>query len=576
MKKTFRIIMPILLILLILASIVWYLFVYDRQFTRDTLLGQARFHDLHGNSRISSVFYDFAYVFSDHDEDVAIELANQYRADGNYTKAEYTLTTALNKNPSTELYIALSRAYVEQDKLLDAVNMLDNIQNPAIKQEIDAMRPSAPASGHDTGFYSQYIDVQLSSSGKYIFYTTDGKYPYTAGPVYQAPISLPDGETTIFAIAVDERGLASPLSILSYTITGVIQEVTFADPAMEAAIRQLVNADDDDTVFSNELWEITEFTAPEGVSTFADLALLPYLKTLTIQGQTIDSLTHLSALGQLKSLDLSGCRFPGEELPVLAALPALTHLTLAECGLSTIAGLADAPQLTYLDLNSNTVRNLEALSTIGKLQEIDLNHNAVTDLSALGNLDSLQTLKVSYNALTSLSSLSNCVQLKILEAEHNKLTSLTGLENLVLLTHLSVDYNEIENVSILAKCTDLAHLSIASNEITNINALNTLTKLEIFDFSGNQVEMLPAWPDGCILKTIDGSYNALTSIDGLKNMDQLTHIYMDYNLLTNVDALADNFCLVQVNVYGNAIPDVEKLRDRDIIVNYDPTAVDGD
>ena len=61
MKKLMRILLPILLVVLILSSIGWYLFSYDRGFTRDMLLQQARFHDLHGNSRMSSWFYDMAY-----------------------------------------------------------------------------------------------------------------------------------------------------------------------------------------------------------------------------------------------------------------------------------------------------------------------------------------------------------------------------------------------------------------------------------------------------------------------------------------------------------------------------------
>lgn len=572
MKKTFRILVPLLMALLILASIFWYLFIYDREFTRDTLLNQARFHDLHGNSRISSMFYDFAYVFSDQDEDVAIELANQYKADGNYTKAEYTLTNALKNSATLDLYTALCRAYVEQDKLLDAVNLLDNISDPAIKAQMDALRPSSPSADYAPGYYSQYMDLHLSATGKYLFYTTDGEYPSTDGTYYQGSIPLPAGETTIYAISVDENGLVSPETVLSYTITGVIEAVTFTDPAMEAAMRQLVGADADDEVYTNQLWEITEFTAPEGVSTFADLTLMPYLQNLTIQNQNVDSLSHLSTLASLKTLDLSGCTFNVEEVQVLASLPALTHLTLSDCSLSTIAGLASAQSLTYLDLSNNTVRNLEALAPMTTLVEINLEHNAVTELSSLSSLGSLETLNISYNAVTSLSPLAGCVKLNHLEADHNQLSTLYGIGNLPLLTHLSVDYNSLVDISILSGLTELTNLSIASNSISDISGLYTLTKLEIFDFSGNkQVAALPNWPDGCALQTIDGSYNALTSIDGLKNMDSLTHVYMDYNLLTNIDALADNYCLVQVNVYGNAIPDVEKLRDHDIIVNYDPT-----
>ena len=573
MKKLTHFLVPLALFVLIVASIGWYLFIYDRDFTRDTLLSQARFQDEHGNSRLSAMFYDAAYNFTGHDQNVAIELANQYKKDGNYTKAELTLTTSIHDSPTAELYTALCKAFVEQDKLLDAVALLANVADPSIKAVLDAQRPAAPVADFEAGYYSQYMDIHLESEdAKYIFYTTDGEYPSIAGALYNGAITLPAGETTIYAIAVSESGLVSPVTVLGYTVTGVIEEVTFTDPAMESAIRQLIGADADDTVYTSELWEITEFTAPEGVSTYCDLTLMPYLTTLTIQNSTIDSLSHLSSLAKLVVLDLTGSKFPVGEMNVLASLPSLSSLTMSGCSLSTIEGLEGAKYLTYLDLSNNTLRNLDVLTSMTSLAEINLNHNAVTDLSALKELPNLVKLCVNFNALSTLTPISSCVRLNHLEADNNHLTSLSGMEKLPLLSHLSVDYNDLTDVSILAGNVELTNLSIASNTITDISALSTLNKLKVFDFSSNQIAALPAWPDGCALTTIDGSYNALTDINSLKNMQQLTHVYMDYNLLTNIDLLAECYCMVQVNVFGNVIPDVSALRDRDIIVNYDPTA----
>lgn len=571
MKKATKFLVPLLLGLLILVSIVWYLFIYDRAFTRDALLGQARFHDLHGNARISSMFYDAAYDFSGHDDNVAIELANQYKGDGNYTKAELTLTQAINSNPTVEAYTALSQTFVEQDKLLDAVSLLNNIREPAIKEQLDAMRPEVPSSDHAAGYYSHYMDIHLSSSCDTIYYTTDGTYPSIAGSVYVDGISLPAGETTVYAIAVDKNGLVSPVTVFGYTITGVIEEVTFTDPVLEAVIREAIGVSADKLVLSNALWDITEFTVPEGVSFYDDISLMPNLTKLTFQPQHLSSLSFLSSLAKLEELDLTGCRFSAEELAYPAALPSLKNLIMADCGLSTIADLEGAVALYKLDVSNNTLRNLDVLAPMVTLREINLNHNAVTDLSALSGLMELETLDVSFNALTSLSPLSTCVKLSWLDASNNQISSLSGISSLSLLTFLSVDYNQLTNVSSLADMTGLTNLSIASNSISDISSLKTLTKLEIFDFSSNQISSLPAWPEGCALQTIDGSYNQLTSLDVLKNMDSLTYVFMDYNLLTNIDALENCFCLVQVNVFGNEIKNVEKLRDHDIIVNYDPT-----
>ena len=145
MKKFLSFLVSLLLVAAIIASIGWYLFVYDRDFTRDALLSQARYNDLYGNARLSSWFYNLAYEHSGRDENVAIELANQYKSDGNYTKAEVTLSNAIKNKGTVELYSALSKTYVQQDKLMDAVAMLDNIADPAMKQALEVLRPSIPA-----------------------------------------------------------------------------------------------------------------------------------------------------------------------------------------------------------------------------------------------------------------------------------------------------------------------------------------------------------------------------------------------------------------------------------------------
>ena len=220
MKKLMHVLVPLLLSVLLVISVGWYLFVYDRDFTRDLLLQQARNNDIAGNSGLSSWFYNLAYNYSGQDENVAIELANQYKSAGNYTKAEVTLSKAIAAGATKELYMALSKTYVEQDKLLDAVSLLDKITNPEIKAEIEAQRPDAPISNYAPGYYSQYIDVTLYAAGK-LYYTTDGEYPSVQNPVYESPITLPAGETTVYAIAVDDNGLVSPLTVLGYTVTGV-------------------------------------------------------------------------------------------------------------------------------------------------------------------------------------------------------------------------------------------------------------------------------------------------------------------------------------------------------------------
>lgn len=571
MKKFFQILISLVLAVAIVASIGWYLFVYDREFTRDFLLSQARYNDLYGNSRLSAMFYNMAYDHSGRDENVAIELANQYKADGNFTKAEVTLSNAIKNKGTVELYTALCKTYVQQDKLMDAVSLLNNIADPAMKAALEELRPTIPTASHEPGFYSQYVDLELTSSAGTLYYTMDGEYPSISGSVYTEPLELQAGETVIYAISVAENGLVSEPIVAGYTIGGVIEPAEFEDKAVEMAIREVLDARESEILYTNVLWDITEFTVPTNAKSLADLKLMPYLKSLTIQEQGLGTLVDLSHLGKLEKLDLTGSTFPAAELEVLAKLPSLTSLTLSDCGLSTIAALEGAERLTYLDLSNNTVRNMEALSQMKTLKELNLQHNAVTGLEALSTLTNLEKLNIGFNSVSDLTPLSTCLKLNWLAADNNALTAIDGVEGLALLSHLSVDYNKITDVSIVAQCKEMVNLSIANNQISDISALSALTKLDILDFSYNSVSALPEWQDGCALRIIDGSYNSLPNIDNLAGLAKLSHAYMDYNKITNVDALANCYVLVQLNVYGNDIDTVAELTAHDIIVNYDPT-----
>ena len=571
MKKALKIIVPIVMIVAIIASIGWYLFIYDRDFTRDMLVAQARYQSDKGNAEIASWFYGLAYNYTAQDEDIAIELANQYKDDGNYTKAEFTLTNAIADGGTADLYIALCNTYVEQDKLLDAVKMLNAITDPTIKSEIDALRPQSPVPSYTPGFFNEYIDVKLSAEDGTVYYSTTEEYPSIGDDPYSEPISLPEGQTRIYALSVGDNGLVSPLATLEYTIGGVIEVVQFADPEMEKAIRTAIGFDETDTVYTNDLWDIKEFTVPTEASSVADLKYLPYLEQLTMQEQKLDDLNALATLSYLQAVDLTGCRFPAESLSVLANLPALKRITLDDCGLSTIADLEGARNLTHLYLSNNTLRNLQPISKMATLVELIIDHNAIVDLSALSGLINLEKLDVSYNSLTSLAPLATCAKLNWLDAGNNAIETLDTVDKLTGLKHLALDANQVKDISILASCTTLTELSVANNDISDISMLSALTALEVLNFSDNKVQTLPAWPEGSMLRSINGSNNQIKSINSLANLKELSYVYMDYNKLKSINAIADCYHLVVVNVYGNEIDDVSALTDRDIIVNYDPT-----
>lgn len=571
MKKSIRIIIPIILTAAIILCMAWYLFVYDRAFTRDMLLSIARYSESQGNHSVAAWFYEQAYSQAGDNDAVAIELAEQYKSSGNYTKAEYTLSNAIADGGGIDLYIALCKTYVEQDKLLDAVNMLNSITNADIKAQLDSMRPSAPSAVPEPGFYSQYISVTVEAEGGTLYVSADGQYPSTEDAPYTEAIALEDGENTIYAIAVADNGLVSPLSIFGYTVGGVVEKMEFSDSAVEAEVRKLLNVSEDTDLYTNDLWTITAFTMPADAASYADLKHMPFLESLVIENGVSGELLNLSSLANLTKLKISGVSVSEEVLGAIAALPMLKNLTLQSCSLSSIAPLENAKGLITLDLNNNTIRNIDAIRAMQNLQELNLQHNAVSDLSALSASTSLTKLDVSFNALASLSPISGLTRLTWLDAGTNSITDLGDIGKLTSLAYLSLKSNQLTNVSAVAACTTLTDLNISSNALTDIASLSALTNMLYFDFSYNQVTSLPTFPKDCALVTINGSNNQLSSLDSLGGLENLNNVHMDYNAeISSVDALAKCPVLIEVNVYATKVTDVTVLTNQSIIVNYNP------
>ncbi len=571
MKKALRIITPILLVIAIIACTCWYLFVYDREFTRDMLLSCARYSESQGNHTLATWFYGKAYAQSGNSDSVAIELAQQYKSGGNYTKAEYTLSNAIADGGGIDLYIALSNLYLEQDKLLDAVNMLNNVTNKQIKQELDKLRPATPTAIPEPGYYSQYISVTVQADSGTLYVNPNGEYPTLDSDPYSDPIALVDGENNIYALTVSEEGLVSELAIYGYTVGGVVQLMEFQDTSVEALVRELLLVSESAELFTNDLWQIKDFTVPADAKLYGDLKHMPFLEKLTVENAVSSELGFLSSLPNLTQLKITNTTISQEVLQSIAALPSLKHLTLQNCALSNIEALQNTKSLVTLDLSDNTIRNLDPLSGLQNLKELNLKHNAVTSLSALESCTALTRLDISYNSVSSLEPLSKLTGLTWLDAGTNSINQLGSIQNLSKLSYLSLASNKLTSVSAIADCAAITDLNVSSNALTDISALASLTSMLYFDFSHNQVEKLPAFPKDCQLVIINGSHNKLSSLDALSGLEHLNNVHMDYNTeITSVSPLTSCHLLIEVNVYATKVTDVTPLTNQSVIVNYNP------
>ena len=570
MRRFLMIAVPLLLAILIVLSISWYFFQYDTAWTRNTLLQYARRMEDEGNRNLAVWLYNLAYECSGDDDAVAMELAQQFKAIGNYTKAEYTLSKAIEDGGSVELYVALCQTYLEQDKLRDAVLMLDKVSDPSIKAQLDALRPAAPAASEESGTYMQYLSVHLSADGK-IYCNTREDYPSTRTDAYTAPLELGGGQTTLFAVSVGENGLVSPLAVYHYMIGSVVEEVVFTDAAIEQMVRQVLGVDDHFIIHSNQLWELETFRVPAEAESCSDLKWMPYLEELTIEGACFEDLQILSSLTRLHTLRIIGSNVSRDDLERIAALPLLENLALQDCGISNISPLAQCENLIHLDLQENAIRDLHPLTALHKLESLNLRSNAVISAESIAGMTQLKELDLAYNSLTTTAPLSALTGLTALDVSSNGLMKLEGLEPLINLHHFAAAGNNLISIDSLSGCTQLETLNVSNNTLLNIDVVATMKHLVNLDFSHNEVSRLPKFDTACALETIDGSYNALSSVERLSKLENLQSVYMNYNKdITTADSLQYCPALQQVHVYGTKVRNVSKLTDKGIFVQYTP------
>ena len=541
MKHTLKIILPIILILAIVIGACWFFLIARRDVTESIFVYWGEHFYEAGRYSRAVAFYKAAMRFAPKDAELAIRLADAYKKSGNYTKAEYTLVSAITQIPdSVSLYVALSGTYVEQDKLLDAETMLSRITNDAVRTQIDALRPAAPVIEPESGNYSEYIDVTVTGSSGTVYAVCNSDFPASAQDIYTGPISLEAGESRIVALSVAENGLVSDAAYAGYTVGNVVEEVKLADAGFDAYVRELLGKTAGSAIMSDELWAVEALDLPDTVASLDDLSYFTGLRSLSL---------HHGA-----SLDLSDC-------------------TLSTAAMNTIVTL---PELTSLNLSGCAVAEIDALIGLQKLETLDLSNNTVSDLTALSGLLALRELNLTNNPVTSLNNLKNCTELETLYAGQCAITRIAGLADHTKLKTLVLPGNQITDISALAGCTALETLDLSGNSISDISVVSGFKQLVDLNVSSNQITELPQFDADTPLWHVDISHNQIESLAGLEGNLSVNFIDADYNRIKSISKLESCIMLVRMNLWDNPVnaDEVKQLQDIGILINYNPKYVE--
>lgn len=552
MKHALKILIPIVLVIALLIAVAWFFLSYRPDLTCQFCMDRGEAAIERGNYSRAIKCYSLAWDLYPSDPDIAIALANAYKRADNYTKAEYTLVSAITSIPDElNLYLELSRTYVEQDKLLDADQMLSRTANDAIKEQLDALRPDAPLVQPESGSYDEYIDVSLSYAAGAAYLALDGEYPSLAKNLYTEPMTLPDGESTIVAIVVSDDGLVSPAVTAGYMIGGVIEEVAFVDSAVENAVRSVLNKGEDEPIMTNEMWALTTLDLPSDAKVLSDLTICHALTSLSMHDTYGVDFSVLSQLTNLQTLDLSNCTVSSSGVAAIGSLPNLVSLNLSSCALTDVSALSGLTKLTTLDLSNNAISDISCLSGMSALTDVTLSTNTITSIAPLAAANNLQFLDISTNQIANLSALNNKQSLAALNASANQISDLAPLEN----------------------CSALQILDLSDNQVTDLTPVSKLENLTSLSADQNTIATIPDFSTAASLSKVSLNNNAISDLSGFSGLPVLNYVCVDYNQITDLAVLESCQNLVQVDAFGNAIADPAVLLEHGIIVNYDPTQV---
>jgi Leucine-rich repeat (LRR) protein len=494
------------------------------------------------------------------DETLRLMVSGLYRDAGNFTRAEFILFAGLRDvGPSAILYQRLCSLYVEQDKLYDAVKLLDEIFHAGVRAEIEALRPAPPVFSPAGGRYEERIGIDLSAGADCTVYVCwAGAVPSVAADLFTGTFFLEPGDTRAKAVAVDANGLVSVWADSQYTLENIVDPVVFADAALERAIRGAVGRPSG-LLYTSDLWDVTELWLDEEADyiTLDDLRYFPGLQALGLTG--VHGRCDLSVLPSLERLTVLSLRAFGVDtldLEVIAQCAGLEQLFLPHNRIGPVKLLEGLERLTILDLSSNSILDVTPLGQLLNLEELYLTQNAVQEIEGLSSLTGLRVLCLDENQITSLRGLDRLTGLEALDLSFNPgLTSIAEVAELRSLILLAAPRCQIEELPDFRRLTALKELYLGNNMLPNLDGLTGLTALRILHCPDNAVTSLEPLSSCTALEALDVSRNFIGSVVPLSELPALESLRIEHNALRTLVPLKESPSLNEVFAYGNSITD---------------------
>lgn len=469
MKKKHKSTKIIVVVAIILAIAVVAVIVETKIFSKsekETQQNEAEYSDsiTQGDKYLEKLDYSQAILsynealnIEPNNLEAKLKLADAYEQSDDYSKAEETYKEIINKgNDTTEAYSKLAELYIRKNDLEKAKQLLEEAVKNNKSEELLAFYKStqidAPKYSVTSGSYDdrKEVEIKTSSDNDIIYYTTDGSNPTTKSNVYTDSIILPNGNTTILSMAVNQLGYYSDVSKAEYTINIEDVNVDFTNKTIENAVKKALN------------------------------------KSSSVTNYDVDRIRQLYILGDGSYVAYaSNATFDGEQTYVSSSSSSSYKNTVKPATIEDISDLSKLPNLKQLYIADVSGFDLSLIASLTNLETLALVNDGITDISAIGGLTKLTKLSINWNNVSDISALSKLNNLAVLSMCGNKLTDVTSISGLTKLTYLDISQNQISDISKLSTLSELEQLWAYNNKIANYSSLVQLRKLDVLMIKNN-------------------------------------------------------------------------------------------
>ena len=245
------------------------------------------------------------------------------------------------------------------------------------------------------------------------------------------------------------------------------------------------------------------------------LQLATNLTHLELDNSRVADMSPLTSLTNLRFLEIHG---DSADLSILAGLPNLKDLVIADTNISDLSSVAGLINLESLAFSNDNISDISGLAGLTNLKYIHTWGNPFSNLSPLARLTKLETLDICGAELSDLSPLAGLTGLKELYLAGNGISDVSPLAGLTGLNRLNLAGNHVSDISIVSGFTNMKWLNIHDNRISDLSPLAGLTNLTWLDITKNEISDFSAL-DGIrdTLKTLrnhEPGLNAGPKIEG--------------------------------------------------------------